>query len=316
MTQPTHPRHSAAVGNGPGPGLVPAALLGALVAISFAAIFFRQAMPTDPLVSAGIRLAVASVVLLPLAVRSIVRNGLDLLLVRWAAVGGLLYGVHFGAWVASLERTTVAASVTLVTATPLLLAIVALFTGRDRPNPKIWWALGLAAVGITTIGGTDLGNTPEALLGDALALLGMAAMAGYLLIGRHLGERLDLWVFSGVATAVGAVALLSTAAALGIPLEPASDSALVALVLSALVPQLIGHNLLTWALRYAKPTTVGMATVGEPVGATALGVLLLGEVPSLATVVGCLITLSAVGMALRLGQASNPTSSEPSSEEI
>jgi len=295
---------------------VPLALLGAIVAISFAAIFFRKAMPTDPLVSAGIRLALASLVLLPLAFRSARRNGVDLLVVRWAALAGLLYGVHFGAWVASLERTTVAASVTLVTATPVLLAVVALVTGRDRPGRRIWWSLGLAAVGITTIGGTDLGSTPEALLGDALALLGMAAMAGYLLIGRHLGDRLDLWVFSGVATAVGAAALLGTAALLGIPLEPASNSALLALVLSALVPQLIGHNLLTWALRHAKPTTVGMATVGEPVGATILGILLLDEVPGLATVVGCLITLSAVGIALRVGDSAHNSSTKRDSDEI
>ena len=43
--------------------LVPLALAGAIVSISFAAIFFRLAAPTHPMIVAGTRLAIASALL-------------------------------------------------------------------------------------------------------------------------------------------------------------------------------------------------------------------------------------------------------------
>ncbi len=299
-------------------GVAPA-LIVAVVAISFAAIFFKKAFPTHPQAAAGIRLVVASVLLLPFVVRAQQRGEISARMLRAAVLAGLLYGLHFGSWVWSLSLTTVAASVTLVTATPILLALVALATGRDRPDSRLWGALALAFLGIAIIGGDDLLRSGNALVGDALALVGMAAMAGYLLVGRSLGEELKLLPFSGIATGVGGAVLLAIGSLLGLPMGPSSTEALLWLVLAALVPQLIGHNALTWALRHAKPTAVGMATVGEPVGATVLGVLLLAEYPSPWVVLGCGITLVAVGLAVsgsaeRGGGGSSGPRSEGSGE--
>ena len=219
-------------------------------------------------------------------------------MVRLAILAGLFYGVHFGSWVWSLELTTVAASVTLVTATPLLLGVWALLSKRDRPNRRLWLAIGLATVGVATIGGSDWRFSSTALLGDGLALLGAAAMAGYLLVGRRLGENLDVWVFSAIATGVGGVTLLMVAVSLGQSPLPVSWAALGFLFLAAALPQLVGHTLLTCSLRHTEPSVVGMATVGEPVGATFLAWVWLGERFSTWVGVGCLITLAAVSIAI------------------
>lgn len=274
------------------------ALAVAIVAISFAAPFFRKTAPTPPLVAAGLRLAMAGVILAPLLLRARARGTLSPELLRAAALAGAFYGLHFGAWVWSLTLTSVAASVTLVTATPLLLALLAWITGRDRPDRRLTAALALAAVGVALIGGADLEASPSALAGDALALVGSAAMGGYLLVGRRLGP-MDVGAFQAVACAVGAVLLLGTAAALGQPLRAASPAAWGWLALATAVPQLIGHTLLTWSLRHTTPTVVAMATVAEPVGATALAWLWLGDRVAPLTAVGCGLTLAAVLLALR-----------------
>jgi drug/metabolite transporter (DMT)-like permease len=279
--------------------LVTPALVVAVIAISFAAIFFRKAAPTHPLVSACIRLTIASALLAPFLFRAWDRGEITARMAWYAAGAGVLYGVHFGAWVWSLEMTTVAASVTIVTATPLLLAIVAVVTGTDKPDARLWISIGLAAVGLSLIGGYDvLVTSTEALIGDGLALLGAAAMAGYLLIGRRLGDELHVLGFAAIATFVGAICTGLAATAVGIPLEPASFEALFYLALAALIPQLIGHNLLTWSLRHASPTSVGIATVGEPVGATLLGWFWLGEHVSPIVMLGCSVTLVGVLIAV------------------
>ncbi len=275
------------------------ALPVAIVAISFAAIFFRKASPTHPLVAAGLRLAVAAILLAPRTVSRLLSRRLARDVVLSGVLAGVFYSVHFGAWVSSLSLTTVAASVTLVTATPLLLAGHAAITRRDRPGKALWSAIGLAAVGVTIIGGHDLSVSADALIGDALALAGAAAMAGYMVLARRLGPSLDVWAFSGMATSVGAVLLLGVAVAAGLSPLPPSAAAFGWIALSALVPQLVGHNLLTYCLRYARPTVVGMSTVGEPVGATILGFFWLHETVSPTVALGCAITLASVVLALR-----------------
>ena len=272
--------------------LVPLALAGAIVSISFAAIFFRLAAPTHPLIVAGTRLVIASALLSPFVLRAWRRGRLPSRVLRRAVICGLLYAVHFGTWVTSLTLTSVASSVTLVTATPLLLALLSFATGRDHPERRHWISIGLALVGLSFIGWADLSLSADALLGDGLALAGAAAMAFYLLLVRGLGEDLDVLGFGGVATAIGGAALFAAALALGVPIAWTSPASLGWIAMSALVPQLIGHNLLTWSLRHAKPTAVGIATVGEPVGATFLAWMWLGERRGPLVAVGCAFPLA------------------------
>jgi drug/metabolite transporter (DMT)-like permease len=158
------------------------------------------------------------------------------------------------------------------------------------------------APGSTVIGGADLMHvaSPGALLGDALALLGAFSIAGYFLTARRLGPTLDVSAFSAVAVAgSAALSLLGTAQVLGVPLtagEPVRGAG--ACVACTLVPQLVGHSLLTWALRHTGPASVAMATVGEPVGATLLTWWWLHESPTPTVLLGCSVTLIGVGLAL------------------
>ncbi|MSP72312.1 MAG: DMT family transporter, partial [Myxococcales bacterium] len=209
------------------------ALLGALIALSFAAPLFRLAAPTHPLVAAGLRLSLAALILSPLIVRAHRAGRLDRRTVRLALLAGLAYGLHFGAWVTSLTLTSVAASVTLVTCTPLLLAIWAAITGEDRQGGVFFVALGCSILGLVIIGGADLA-AEGALVGDALALFGALAIAGYFLLARRLGPTLDVGAFSAIATATGGLSLLTAAAFMGVELRPASVSAAWAIALCTL----------------------------------------------------------------------------------
>jgi drug/metabolite transporter (DMT)-like permease len=192
----------------------------------------------------------------------------------------------------------VAASVTLVTATPLLLAVVGVLTGRDRPEGRLWASLALGAAGVVIVGGADLAFSGRALAGDGLALLGTAAMAGYLLLARRLGPRLEVWSFMGVACAVGGLVVMVVGAAAGVGLRPASGKAFFYIFLSALIPQLVGHGLLTWSLRHATPTVVALAILGEPVGSTLLAWAWLGEAAPPMVLAGCAVVLAALVLAL------------------
>ncbi len=277
--------------------LVAPALIVAVVAISFAAIFLKLAEPTHALARSGLRLLMAAAMLLPAVIRGWRRGRLQPV-AKWAVLAGLLYAVHFSAWIWSLDLTSVAASVTLVTATPLILAVVGVVTGRDRPEGRLWISLLLGAAGVAIVGGADLSLSGRALAGDGLALLGTAAMAGYLLLGRRLASGLDVWSFMGLACAVGGAVVMAVAALAGVGLAPASGRSLLYIFLSALIPQLVGHVLMTWSLRHTTPTVVGLATLGEPVGSTLLAWAWLGEAAPVVVLVGCAVVLVSLVLAL------------------
>jgi len=71
------------------------------------------------------------------------------------------------------------------------------------------------------------------------------------------------------------------------------------LILLAVVPQLIGHSSLNLAVRLIPATFVAVAILGEPVGATALGYFILGEVPTVIEIVGGMLILGGIFMVLR-----------------
>jgi drug/metabolite transporter (DMT)-like permease len=235
-------------------------------------------------------------VLSPISVRAVRDGRLTPRATKTALLGGVLYAVHFGAWVASLERTTVAASVPIVTATPLVLAAIAFARGRDRPTRRTVIACVVAAIGAAIIGIADARETGfGAVSGDLLALLGAMAMAAYLLLVRELG-KVPAFAFSGIAALSGAAVLALVVLAISplhAPVFPDED-ALIAIALAALIPQVVGHGALTWALERATPTEVGLATAIEPVISTALAWLVLAEVPTPLVAAGAVLTLAAV----------------------
>jgi len=47
------------------------------------------------------------------------------------------------------------------------------------------------------------------------------------------------------------------------------------MVLLALIPQLIGHTSINWALKHLKTSLIAISILGEPVGATILAYIFL-----------------------------------------
>jgi drug/metabolite transporter (DMT)-like permease len=278
------------------PRLHPYLVLGlGLLAASAASIFIRYAQEAGApsLVIAAYRLSLAALVLLPVMVwrhRTEIRR---LTAREWAAVAvaGVFLGLHFGTWITSLAYTTVANSVVLVSTAPLFAALIAGLVLREKLGRMVWPGLGLALLGSGAVALSDVchvesGCPPvsdflrgEGLFGDGLALVGGAAMAVYLSVGRGLRAGMPLLVYIGLTYGAAAITLLLGLAASGQVFSPPLP-ALPWIVLLALIPQLIGHSSLNWALKYLPATFVAVTVLGEPIGSAALAGMLFGEIPT------------------------------------
>ena len=270
-----------------------------MVAISTSPILVRvAALPA--LALAFWRCLAGAVLLAPFALRGRV-EALERREVLRLVAAGMFLAVHFALWNASLALTTVAASTTLVSCAPLFVGLGARFVG-ETTSRRVWLAIALATAGAMLIAlGDATGGSPgrgsAALLGDAMAFTGAAAMAAYLLLGRVARRRLPVSTYAasvyGVAAAVLLPACLLTGADLGG--YPARSWLALAAVVAG--PQLLGHTVFNGLLATVSASVVAVAILTEPVGATALAWLLFDELPAATFWVGAPMVLVGVWLA-------------------
>jgi len=276
-----------------------------VLAVSFSAIFIRLAQTEEAVPSLAIaawRTTIATLVLLPIALLRRRQELRELGTADWllAALAGLMLGVHFGTWITSLAYTSIASSAVLVSTSPLWVGLAAPFVLHEPLTRWLKIGLWLALAGSVVIAlgdGLQLADGSRAMTGNGLALLGAAAMAVYYLIGRRLRQGLSLLSYTTVVYGIAALTLVSYSLMSQVPLMGYSPTAYGLFVLMAVFPQLIGHSSFNWALAYLPATFVAVTIISEPVGATLLGLLILGEVPAGVTIVGSLVVLLGIMVA-------------------
>lgn len=273
-----------------------------VLSISFAAIFIRLA-DAPPLVIAAYRLAIAAAIIIPFtasrtlgSLRGLSRR--DLLLIL---LSSFFIALHFGLWITSLSYTSIASSVVLVTAHPAFVAIVSYFLWGERLNRLIVGGIAIALGGVFLLNYGGFAFGPQAVMGNLLALVAGFAMGAYLIVGRQLRTNIDMLSYLTIIYTGAAVLLLVAVVISGHGFLGYSPVTYLMLILLALVPQLIGHSSLNLAVRLIPVTLVSVAILGEPVGATILGTVILSEIPTITEILGGLLIIGGIFIVVRYG---------------
>jgi drug/metabolite transporter superfamily protein YnfA len=149
----------------------------------------------------------------------------------------------------------------------------------------------LAFAGSVLISVSDFQLNSRAFLGDIMALAGAVFIAGYFLIGRNLRQRMSLTLYTFLVYGSCTVVLLAMALITSTPLSPGPPMNIVMFLLMAIIPTLSGHSIFNWALGYVQASVVSVAMLGEPVFATILAVLILGEIPTIVQAYGGIVII-------------------------
>ena len=271
-------------------------MLVSVSAVSTASILIRLT-EAPPMAIATWRLLLSTLMLTPFFVN---RGGFTKLramgsgdLLALAGVGVAL-AVHFASWITSLSYTSVASSVIFVHVDPIFVALVSHFLLGERLSRRVALGIGIAFMGATVIALGDLGVGEESLIGDALSIIGAVALGVYLMAGRRLRQRLDLTTYVTPVYAVSAAVLALGSVAVGVPLVGYDARVMMLFAVIALVPMIFGHTLYNWALRWVSAPVVSISLLGEPLGASILAFLLLGEAPGPLTMIGGAVTLAGI----------------------
>ncbi len=253
-----------------------------------------------PLAIAFWRNVFAAGLLLPLAA---LRHGPELRGLGGREMGklvfaGALLALHFATWIPSVRLTTVSASTVLVNMQPVWAAIGGWLLYREAVRGRAVLGIAIALAGAVFISGLDVRTSGHAFLGDVLALVGGIFAGGYLLAGRALRQRISILTYAGVVYGACALLLLPAMLLSGTPFFGYDGATWLALALIALGPQVIGHTTFNYLLKDLDATTVAVAIMGEPVGATLLALFFFGQVPQAWSILGGVLVLAGIYLAV------------------
>jgi drug/metabolite transporter (DMT)-like permease len=266
--------------------------LGVLFA-SFGSLFSRMA-DAAPLAIAFYRMLFTSLIVAPVALIKCKEelNSLGRREIVASLVSGVFLALHFYTWITSLFYTTVASSTVLVTTHPLFVVIGSYLILKEKISAKAIFAGLVALGGVVFIGWGDFQIGQKALLGDFLAVCGAIMVAGYMLIGRKLRQSLSVISYIFLVYSSSTVILFILSLATATPLSSFSANTWLLFLALAVVPTIGGHSLFNWVLAYLPAPVVSISILGEPIGATLLALVFLGQIPSLTMLIGGSIILT------------------------
>jgi len=295
------------------PPIPPIIVLGlGILAASTGSLFIRFAQKDVPsLVIAAYRLGLATLILSPFI---LTRNRMELGRIKrrqlqLMVLSGIFLALHFATWITSLEYTTVASSVVLVSTSPLWVALISTFILKEHLPGITWIGISIALIGSVVVAGGQVcqiqpvglvcPNLPDiikgrAFWGDFLALAGAWMAAGYLLVGRKMRLEISLGSYIFIVYGIAAIVLIAAVLATGQKLVGYPAINYVWFLALALFPQLLGHSSFNWALRYLSAAYVSVTLLCEPIASALLALIFLGEKPSTLEIAGGLLILSGV----------------------
>jgi DME family drug/metabolite transporter len=216
----------------------------------------------------------------------------------WVLLGGIGVVVYPLAFYAGMRDAGVAVGNTVALGSgPLFAGVIEWLATKRRPTPRWFLALGIAGVGLVFVGVARGGTSEVGLSGVLLALIAGMAYALYSVAGsRVIAAGASFQGSMGSVFGAGALPLLVILSVTGGPLVSQVDN-LTRGVYLALGPLVLAYLLFGYALTRASASLVTLVTLLEPVFATILAVVLLGEALPIIGWIGIALLVSGVAVA-------------------
>ena len=206
---------------------------------------------------------------------------------------GIFLGCHFACFFLGIRNTSIANATLLGCLAPIFTVFIAIFQKRAI-NKMTYAGLVVAIIGGWIVQSGDLSLNSANLFGDSIALLSALFMAIAFVLAEEIRQETDNVVYGRSLFFVASITVLLIAATAGDSILNFKAADTPWFLFLGLVPSILGHNLLNYAVKYITPTAVSSVPLGEPVIASLFGLLLFGEAIPLGALLGGPIVLIGV----------------------
>lgn len=285
----------------PFPVLAFCALLLGGAAIGFAGIMMRLS-DVNPVASAFWRMALAAPLLWVWALASAKSDraaGLRTDMSRVLLLAGFFFAADMGVWHVSLHLTTVANATLLPNMAPLFIALWLWWVHKTRFSRGFLLGMALAIGGAALLVGASVSLGGARLLGDSLGLLTACFYAAYQLAikdGRNSYSTARLMAWS---TTITALILLPFALWMEGPFWPASAAGWIPLLGLALIAQIGGQTVITYAFAHLPASLASISLLIQPLTAAAAAWVIFGEALGPVQILGAGVLLCGIYLSKR-----------------
>lgn len=257
------------------------------------AILFIKESHEHPILLAAYRLFVASIALLPLFIRDYRRHRGEFGLreLRRSFLPGLLLGVHFISWIIAARRTTAANASLIVNLVPVAMPFLLHFVLRESLSKREIIGTVIAVAGLFVLGGSDFNWNPEHFKGDLLSFVSMLFFAMYLVLGRRNRRTPTPWLYLVPLYSVAGVFCFLVALPFVDPIKAYPWREVRLILALGLIPTVLGHSILNASMQRLRGQLVSIVNMGQFVFAGTMAYLLLGENPSPAFYLACVLVV-------------------------
>lgn len=254
------------------------AIVIGVISVALSAVFVKLTDSNSGL-TAFYRMLFSVVIMLPIFLMKYRSELSKLQRKDWlfSSVAGVLLAFHFIIWFESLNYTSIASSTVLVTLQPIFAFVGTYIFFKEKVSLKSIVAAVIAIAGSFYISIGDFKVSGSALYGDMLALIACAFITGYLLFGQNVRKRLSLITYTMIVYTVSTITLFLYVLTVEHTFIPAVNSDWLYFILLAIIPNLLGHTLFNYAIKWVSTNTISMAILLEPIGATILAFYIFGE---------------------------------------
>jgi len=270
------------------------ALAVGVLALSFSSLFVRWA-DAPGVVTSWYRMTLATLFLFPVFIHQIRKNGFSSAsLLVFPLLGGLFTTLDHGFWSTSIERTFVANATLLNNISPLWVALVAVFLWGERLNGKFWIGLVFTLCGAAVVLSSDFIKHPQFSSGDILAIISSLFYAGYFLVTQRGRAKLDTITYIWLMSLTSSLLFLGYTRISGIPLLGYSKLTYLSFLGAALVSQIGGYFMISYALGHLPASLVSPTMIAQPVLTAVLAIPLAGEALSTEQILGGTAVLAGI----------------------
>ena len=205
-------------------------------------------------------------------------------------VAGIFLALHFAFFYSAVKLTSIASATLFATLAPIFTLVYERFALKNKFPLGALIGLWMAIGGAVIVQGTEFAWGSQATQGNLYALASSAFMSVVLIIAQRVRSEITNIMYTRWLYLFAALTLAFITLSLGIDIsfQLADAKWLLGLVI---LPTLIGHNSMSYAIKYLRPTIVGSMPFGEPILASILAWLFFGETVGLNVIIGGAITL-------------------------
>lgn len=254
-----------------------------------------------PLVAAGLRVALAGVLMLPVYVWQSLRSKRecwttkDVLVLAFLGVCGVAGNQIF--FILGMSRTSVAHSAFIIAMTPISVLLIAALLKQEHLTARKLTGMAIAIFGVVMLNTVPVarGSQPS-LFGDVLIFLAGLTFAlftvfGKQVVGRHSSITVNTFGYVGGGLVL---APLTWWHARGLSWPQISTTGWACIVYMALFPSVICYLIYYYALSHIPASRLAAFSYLQPALATLMAVTLLGERVTLPLIAGGAVIFSGV----------------------